>query len=157
MKKDNIRKFKSQRRDDALTLFFTLLNSDKERKSCYENKIDFEFKNSKLPEILYDDFRILYFLYLDNGYKHVLRKESSYDFIDTLQTSYEKLEIPYVRNQVKKYVKDSLIKKYNEDDDLYIELEDHNFIKSKYLNDGLQYVSNAIVDIMKTKPKNKKI
>ena len=121
--------YESQRSDDALKLFFALM--EKEDKTFFDIRCKKEFKYSELPDEYYEEFEILYFYYWPQGY--ALSLENYFTFSNEIvETPLNLLDKNYVKNQIKKYVKKSIIKKFNVNNNLYLELEQNKILQDRF-------------------------
>jgi len=154
--------YESQRSDDALKLFFTLLEKEEEKETYFDIRVEKDFETSKLPQVFFEEFKILYFYYYDNGYR--LMKDNHFRKIvndKIVETPLRNLDNHYVKNQIKRYVKNSMIKKYNDNNNLYTELENNKMINTAYkpftiYSQELKYISSVLNMVIKTLPKKLK-
>jgi len=143
----------SQRSDDALKLFF-FLYKEKEH-TFFDMRVEKEFKISKLPKEFFEEFKILYFYYWDNGYR--LARHTYDDLIDR-KTPLSLLDNTYIKNQIKRYVKNSISEKFNNNNSLYIELENNELLNdrfrqfSNFYSVELNYVFSVFRMILKYPP-----
>jgi len=153
----NFKLYESQRSDDALKLFFALYEIVQNSDFYFNIRVEDDFKNTKLPEEFHEEYKLLYFYYFDRGYKLALYNYNDYHSTHSIETPMNRLDNNYIKGQVKKYVKEKIIKKYYNNDDLYKELERLVFINNpkdfdQHFTHQNIYISSVFNMIMKTLP-----